>query len=142
MAWDINTFFGIGRIAHDIQIKQTSNGKAVLNFRLAMNMRPDSGNSSRSIFLDCTAWNNVANNISQFCHKGSLIVIEGFLDQQSWADDNGKKHVKTFCVINRFQTTGNSKYVENKVENKVDKKEEDFYDNTDFFNSEPVNVPF
>ena len=84
----MNTFCGIGRIANDLQLKKTSNGKSVLAFSLAVDKRNkkklEEQNMPGTNFIQCVAWNNTAETIAAYFKKGSQIGISGSVETRSY----------------------------------------------------------
>lgn len=62
----------IGRITNNLVLRETSTGKSYVFFRVAIN---DMNN--RTDYVNCVAWNRVAENMSKFVGKGSLIAVAG-----------------------------------------------------------------
>ena len=89
-----------GRITKDIEIKKTSDGKSYCGFSVAVNKGKDSAD-----FIPCKAWDNTADNIAKYFHKGDMIGISGILSTRSW-EDNGEKRflmevsVRSFDFLN------------------------------------------
>lgn len=75
-----------GRLTKDIEIRKTSTGKSVTTFSLAVDDGKDANGQNKAVFITCTAWEQTANLLSQYCRKGSLIGIEGHLQQRRWEE--------------------------------------------------------
>ena len=75
----------IGRITKDIEVKKTNSGKSVCSFTVAVQRDKDNAD-----FIPCTAWNNTAENIAKYFHKGDRIGISGVLSTRTW-EQNGEK---------------------------------------------------
>jgi single-strand DNA-binding protein len=90
----------IGNLTSDPDMKTTKTGGHLLNFSVAVNRRwrnkQDQWEEETS-FFDCTAWNELAENISASVGKGSRVIVTGRLEQQSWEKD-GKNHSKIVLV--------------------------------------------
>jgi single-strand DNA-binding protein len=55
-------------------------------------------------FFDIVAWAKTAELVSQYCKKGSLVLVDGKLSQERWDDKNtGKKMSKVKIVAERIQ---------------------------------------
>lgn len=81
----------IGNLTKDVEIRYTGSGKAVANFTVAVNsFKKD----QPPLFLDCTAWEGLAETLAQNLGKGSKVYVSGQLTQQSWEDKEGGKHKK------------------------------------------------
>ena len=110
MAQDLNNVTLIGRFAREPELKQTSTGKAILNFSLAVNKRGESGPN----WIDCIAWEKSAELIAKFMHKGSKIGITGSIDQSQFTDKENKKQSRFQVVVNGFF------FLDSKSESKAD----------------------
>lgn len=88
----INRVVLVGRLTRDIQLKMTSSGKKTASFTLAVNRR---GKDAGADFPQCVAWENVADLLAQYTHKGSLIGVEGRLQTGSYDDAQTGKRIYT-----------------------------------------------
>lgn len=61
-----------GNVSTDIDFKQTNGGTPVAKFNIAVNRAKDGTD-----FVPIVAWNQMAENVNQYCKKGSKILIEG-----------------------------------------------------------------
>lgn len=86
-----------GNISTDIDFKQTSGGTPVAKFSIAVNKIKDGVD-----FIPIVAWNQVAENVSTFCEKGSKVLVEGRLQNNSYEKDGQKKHF-TEIVAERIE---------------------------------------
>jgi single stranded DNA-binding protein (ssb) len=98
----INSVVLVGRLTKDIEIRKTQNNLSVTSFSLAVDNRTKDaeGNKSTS-FINCSAWRQSADYLSSYTHKGSLIGIEGYLQQRSFTRKDGTKASTTEVVVNR-----------------------------------------
>ena len=88
----INRVVLVGRLTRDPELKRTNSGTSVCSFTVAVDNRtkgPD-GNKTAS-FIPCTVFQNTADNMSKFLRKGSLVGIEGRLNQRSFTRNDGTK---------------------------------------------------
>lgn len=88
----MNTVTLIGRIARDIDIKQTSTGSSITRFSVACDRRGEGTD-----FINCKAFGSTGENISRFFHKGQRIGITGHINTGSY-ERNGER-VFTFDVV-------------------------------------------
>lgn len=88
----MNKWIGCGRITKDIEIRYTQSGKAVASFSLAIN--EGYGEKKRTEYVDCVAWEKLAENLAQYQSKGSLVLVMGRLQKRSYeAQDGSKRYV-------------------------------------------------
>ena len=95
----MNQFNGIGRLTKDIEVKQTSSGKSVAKFTLAIN---NPYNRDETDFINCVVWEKKADNMAKFLSKGSQVGITGRLNVSSYEDKNGNKVWKTEVIVSDF----------------------------------------
>lgn len=103
MAKSVNQVILLGRLTADVDLRATQSGKNVASFTLAVdkmaNQQKD-GESSAD-FFDVTAWEKLAELMSQYTSKGSKVLVMGRLNQQTWEDkESGKKRSKVVIVAN------------------------------------------
>lgn len=84
----MNTVVISGRLVRDIEIKAIKTGHKCTSFSVAVPKNKDEAN-----FIDCVAWDETANFIGNYFHKGSPIEIEGSIQTRMYhaADDRNIK---------------------------------------------------
>lgn len=75
----------IGRITRSLTLRTTNNGKSYVFFNIAVNESKD-----RTDFINCVAWNKVAENMAKFTGKGSLISVAGKISTRK---DNNDQYI-------------------------------------------------
>lgn len=102
MARDLNKVMLIGRLGTEPEMRYTANGKAVTNFRIAVNRlrrANDTGeNRDETDWFTVNAWERLAETCSQYLAKGSRIYIEGRLQTRSYETQDGQKRFITEVV--------------------------------------------
>lgn len=83
----------IGNIGHDLELRHTGSGKAVLNMNIAVNDYHDEVHWFRIVL-----WNKQAENTMKYCGKGSKVAISGRLSTSKYNDNSGKEIVNTEIV--------------------------------------------
>lgn len=86
-----------GRLVDDPELRYTQSGKAVVNVRVVANNRVQDKETGQwkdgdSIFLTCTCWDQMAENVAECLPKGALVTLSGRLRQREWDDKEGAKH--------------------------------------------------
>lgn len=79
----------IGNLGRDPELRYTPQGVAVCTFTMATNeKRKDNSGETKEIvtWFRVTAWRVMAENISKYLTKGSLVYIEGRLRVDEWQD--------------------------------------------------------
>lgn len=86
----INRVVLVGRLTRDPELRRTQNGTAVASFTLAIDNRlKDANGQYTTSFIPCVVWNQQAENCVRFIHKGSLVGIEGRLNQRTYQNKEG-----------------------------------------------------
>jgi len=83
----------VGELAADPEIRSTSTGKTVTNFRVA---------TKRGEYTDyhaCVAWEKTADSMAGLA-KGDVVAVQGYLRTRSWEDRDGNKRYTT--EVNAF----------------------------------------
>jgi len=94
-----------GNLTRDIELRETPGGASVADAGLAVNDRRKQGDDwvDETSFVDLTLWGRTAENAAQYLSKGSPILIEGRLKQDSWENEAGEKRTKLKVVVDRLQ---------------------------------------
>lgn len=81
----------IGRLVRDVDLRQTSTGKMMTYFTLAVNrnFKNEQGEQAAD-FIDCVAFDKKAENMARFLSKGSLISVEGRISTRNFQGNDGK----------------------------------------------------
>ena len=95
----------VGRLTHDPELRKIPSGLAVVDLGMAINepYKDKSGEQlERVCFIDAVAWGRQAQACSQYLKKGSMILVEGRLQQDRWESD-GKQLSKHKINAERIQ---------------------------------------
>jgi single-strand DNA-binding protein len=95
----------IGRLGRDPELKNTSGGKKVCSFSVAVNRRwKDRQGQSREAteWFNIEAWERLAEICGEFLKKGSLIFLEGRLQTDTY-EENGSTRYFTKVVPSQMQ---------------------------------------
>lgn len=132
----LNKVIIMGRITHNLEVKQTSSGTAVLSFTVAID-RYSKDEEKAADFINCVAWNKTAEFIAKYFGKGRMIAITGTLHSRTYDDKNGTKHYVTEVYVNSADFTGEPKHTENTQNGAYSHAPSQGYNNT----PTPANVP-
>lgn len=89
----------IGNLAGDVMRQYTQSGKAVCQFRLAVQRRFANAQGVREAdFFPVVAWDKVADLAAQYLHKGDRCAVVGHLQTRSYTDKEGAKRYVTEIV--------------------------------------------
>lgn len=94
MARSVNQVVLLGRLTRDVEVRSTTTGKSIAELSLAV----DRGNDEAD-FFDVTAWDKLAELLQQYTQKGSKVLVQGRIRQETWDDkETGKKRSKVVVV--------------------------------------------
>ena len=87
----INNVVLAGRLVRDVELRQTSTGKEMTYFTLAVNrnFKNEQGVQAAD-FIGCVAFGKTAENMARFLSKGSLIAVEGRISTRNFQGNDGK----------------------------------------------------
>lgn len=108
MAGSLNKVLLIGHLGKDPEIRRTSSGDPVVNFRLATSESWRDKNSGerqeKTEWHTCVVFNeNLAKIAEQYLKKGSKVYVEGQLSTRKWEDPSGQTRYSTEVVLQKFR---------------------------------------
>ena len=86
----MNSINLVGRIGHDLELKQTPNGVPVCSFTIAVK-RPKVKDVVD--WIPCTVWRQGAEYICKYGRKGNMVAVTGILTTRSYEDKNRNKRI-------------------------------------------------
>lgn len=107
----------IGRWVRDCELRFSQSGTAVLKNTIAVS-RPFK--KEETDYFDVTIFGKVAENTANYTGKGSLVGIEGRLQQDKWETQEGEKRTKVGIIANSVEFLG-----VNNSSNNVDRNNND-----------------
>lgn len=110
-----------GRVANDLELKQSASGVAVTSFSLAVDRRLSKDGERKCDFITIVAWRQTAEFICKYFRKGSAMLVCGEIQTRSWEDSNGNKRYAievvasevSFCEAKRDSEGNNSPVASN-----------------------------
>ncbi len=97
-----------GNITKDPDLRFLPSGTEVCGFTVAVNERwKDKSGEAKEIvsFIECSCFSATAKNIAQYFKRGSPILLEGKLRQESWEKD-GQKRSTIKVIVDSFSFIG------------------------------------
>jgi len=90
----VNLVIATGNLTRDPEMRYTNSGKAVTQFSIAIN--EGSGERRTTEYLDCVAWEKLAELVAEYTRKGRKVLVTGSLATEKWDDKKtGAKRSKT-----------------------------------------------
>ena len=92
----------IGYLGADPEIKKTTNGHSVASVNLATSyvFKNNLGNTETNTeWHRLVFWGNLADNLSKFTQKGSMLYVEGRLQTREWTKDDVRRFSTEIVVV-------------------------------------------
>lgn len=97
----MNKFIGIGRTTSKPELMYTNSGKAYTRFTVAINRLKKEDGTQEANFINCVAWNKLAETICTYVEKGYRLAVEGNVQTGSYENSAETKIYTTdINVIN------------------------------------------
>lgn len=89
-----------GRLTADPEIRTTTSGAKVTSFCLAVTRDyVKQGAERETDWIDCVGWNQIADLIGRYLHKGSLVAVTGRIQTRTYEDRDGKNRKVTEVTL-------------------------------------------
>lgn len=102
----INKAILIGNLGADPELRQTSSGTAVCEFRIATSERwkdRDGQQQERTEWHRIIVWGRQGENCARYLAKGRKVYVEGRIQTREWEGKDGGKRYTTEIVANTVQ---------------------------------------
>lgn len=96
----------MGRLTKDPEMRQTTSGKNVTNFSIAVDRKYGNGEERKADFFNCVAWGTTAEFVQKWFTKGRSILVEGELQNRQYVDNQGVTRYITELIVDRASFTG------------------------------------
>ncbi len=100
MANGVNKVILVGNLGQDPEVRYTQAGNAVCNLRLAVGERRKDGDGwkDHTEWMTIVCFGRTAENVGQYCSKGSKLYVEGRMQENKWTDREGVERKSTEIV--------------------------------------------
>ena len=111
----LNQIILVGRLTRDISVHKTDKGSKVATISLAIprSFKNMDGNYDTD-FVDCVAFDNIADNTREYCSKGDIIGVKGRIQSRT-VEKDGKKEYLVEIIAEKIT------FLASKKEEKADK---------------------
>lgn len=111
----INTIVLSGRLTRDIDLRYIPNGTAVAKLSIAFDRSYQKNGEwqQETSYIDVTVWSKRAEQCAETLHKGSPVVIEGYLRTHSYTDSNNQNRKATEIVASKVSFLEKSNFSAN-----------------------------
>ena len=94
----------IGRLTHDVEMRQTPNGVSLARFSIAVTRRFKNSNGEYDAdFINCVAFGKTAEFLERFGRKGTKFVLEGRIQTGSYTNKDGQRVYTTDVVAENVE---------------------------------------
>lgn len=106
----LNSCIFMGNLTKDPETKRTPRGTVIANFTVAVNPSIKK-EGKEALFLNCTAFGSVAENIAKFFRRGRSIIVSGRLENDLVDDPKhpGEKRQLYWLNVSTFDFPDNGK---------------------------------
>ena len=96
-----------GRLGRDPEIRQTTTGKQVARFTLAVDRgRKDANGQSQTDWINVIAWERLADFAYKYLTKGQMVTVDGRLQSRSYQAKDGTNRTAVEVVANNINFCG------------------------------------
>ena len=96
-----------GHLANEVELRTTTSGKSVCQFRLAVQRRvPNAQGVREADFLTIIMWGKTAESAARWLQKGSKIMVEGEARTRSYDAQDGSKRYVTEIIADNIEALG------------------------------------
>lgn len=103
----LNKIMIIGHAGRDPEVSQTQNGTAVARLSVAVSRRwTDRGSQERkeeTTWFSVIAYDQLAQTIKQYVHKGSRVYLEGRMQSRKYTDREGAERTAWEIIASDMQ---------------------------------------
>lgn len=98
----LNQVVLVGRLTKDVEVKESENGKSYANMTLAIPRSfKNMDGEYETDFVECSLFKGIAENTSEYCHKGDIVGVKGRLQNNSYEKDDGTKDFRINVVAEK-----------------------------------------
>ena len=132
----------LGRLVRDPELKSVNNSNfAIFTFATDSNAKGQDG-KRKPLFIEVTAWGRNADNIMQYCKKGTQLYISGVVyDEIAFIAKDGNPKSKLSVTMDKFEfTSANAKSGGNNNNNYNKPKQQQ--QNNNNYRDNDMDIPF
>jgi single-strand DNA-binding protein len=107
----VNKAILLGRLGADPEVRYTSSGTAITNFRMAtstMFTNKEGQKEEKTEWHKVVAFGRLGEICGEYLAKGKQVYIEGRIQTRDWEDKDGNKRWTTEIIVQSMQLLGNA----------------------------------
>lgn len=103
-----------GRITKKPELRNTTSGKSVCDFSIAVNRNYTNQDGKREVdFINIQVWDGLAENLCKYQDKGNSIAVVGSIRTRQYDDEKGNKRYVTYVLATSIEYLSSKKTSEN-----------------------------
>lgn len=143
----MNNVILTGRIAKDLELRYTQNGKAYCRLTIAVDrglskekkQEAEAKGQATTNFINCIAWGITAETLNRYTAKGKKILVYGSIETGSYTAQDGSKRYTTDVLVNRAEIL---EFVDNNNTNSQDTQPFGQFDELPYQEANNEDIPF
>ncbi len=107
----VNKVILLGRLGADPEVRYTSSGTAVTNFRMATSTaftNKEGQKEEKTEWHKIVAFGRLGEICGEYLAKGKQVYIEGRIQTRDWEDKEGNKRWTTEIIVQSMQLLGSA----------------------------------
>ena len=100
----LNNVTLVGRLTRDPEVKinkKTKKSRCFITLAVGRSYKNADGEYDAD-FIDVTVWDQLADNLAEYCHKGDVVGIRGRIETSSYDDENGEMKKSTVVIAEKI----------------------------------------
>lgn len=102
----LNCVMMMGRLTAEPDLRLTESGNNFATFSIAVQRPKPKDGEATADFFNCVAWQNRAKIVTDWYHKGDMIMLVGTLRNRRWVDKNGNNRITEQIIVKEIHFTG------------------------------------
>lgn len=99
----MNKVIMIGRLTRDPEVRYSQSGTTVAGFSIAVDRRFKRDGEPDADFFNCSAFGKTAEFVEKYINKGTKVVVEGRLQNDSYTNKDGQKVTATKIMVDTME---------------------------------------
>ena len=99
----LNNLALVGRLTREPELYTGKNDGKVVNFSLAFTQGVNADGSDNTGFIDCKAFNKLADSIHEWLSKGDKVAVAGRIIEEKFTKRDGSKGSKHLIIVDSLE---------------------------------------
>lgn len=103
---NLNRIILVGKVGDNPEVRTTVDGQPITKFKLSVDRWAKPGSPAEADVVDIVCWARLAEICGQYVKKGSMVLVEGRIQNRSFDDETGQRKWVTEVVARNVQFLG------------------------------------